>query len=88
MEHQVVMVLMFYAVFILTMIHFYVSIAMNASYSNVGFDFECIYFCSQHYVGDLQPAQMEASVQHPTTVCAELDGLVPGVQQVHAEEIA
>ena len=46
------------------------------------------YFCCQHYVGDLQPVQMEASVQHPTHVCAELDGLVPGVQQVHAEEIA
>ena len=46
------------------------------------------YFCCQHYVGDLQPVQMEASVQHPTPVCAELDGLVPGVQQVQAEEIA
>ena len=62
-------------------------LTMNASYSNVGFDFQYINIC-QHYVGDLQPVQMEASVQHPTPVCAELDGLVPGVQQVHAEEIA
>ena len=33
-------------------------------------------------VGELYPVQMEASVEHPTPVCVQLDGVVPGVRQV------
>ena len=43
--------------------------------------------CVTVYVGvqELQPVQMEAPVHNLTPVYAQLDGLVPGVQQVICE---
>ena len=36
---------------------------------------------------DPHPVQMEVAVEHPTPACAQLDGVVPGVQQVSKKKL-
>ena len=42
-----------------------------------------LYHLFQLYVLDPHPVQMEVPVEHPTPACAQLDGVVLGVQQVN-----